>query len=161
MGKSSLQYLTSLTNLVTLEVLLADILFLICHKSLLEQMFKGYVNICGEVPHRKPLPSRVWCPLLQCHCIYKVFSLWHVLTKLHELSILKLSSRCFSLYSTILPNLVAIGIAVVEIWFYFVMWSCKTTWSCETMSCMWSDGHVTFWVGTCYSKSQLCQVSWW
>ena len=48
-----------------------DILFLICHKTLPDQMFKGYVNIWAEVPDCKSSPSHVWCPLLQWYCVYK------------------------------------------------------------------------------------------
>ena len=46
-----------------------------------------------------------------------------------------------------LPSLVAIGIVVVEIiWFQFVMWSGKTTWS---------KGYVILWVGTPHCKSTI------
>ena len=40
-----------------------DILFLICHKSLRDQMFKGYVNICAEVPHLSH-----YLPMFGAHC---------------------------------------------------------------------------------------------
>ena len=69
------RYITTLANLVTFNILIVE-MFLICHMTSLNHMFKGlYVILWVEVFHGKSHTLPGWWILVVCEWRYKIFNL--------------------------------------------------------------------------------------
>ena len=58
-----LQYATILVCLVSISIVIAE-MFLICHVTSREQMFKGFIELMSGSPHDESPPYHVWGPLV-------------------------------------------------------------------------------------------------
>ena len=125
-------------------------MFLICHVTSRDHIFKGLCYFMGGAFHGKSPPCHVgsyW----SCASGDIRYLICHVTSKNHMVEgSCNFMSGNFSLYVTTLPSLVAIGIMIERNVFSLSL----------NLARPLDQIHVTVWIGTPQIKSLTCQV-WW